>query len=91
MGNCWDVRICMREIIKDRCIKASNLAPRIGLTAGQLSAILTLRRKIEVSEFFAFCDFVQMTADEVRGYLQRSAKLELFVIDGCSTDKGLPK
>lgn len=68
-----DVRDNITRIIKDRAHKQSAIAQRAGLTPDQFCAALKHRRKLDANEFLAVCEALNMTPEDVAGYVGKEA------------------
>ena len=63
-----DIRDNLREYIDDKAIKQAVIAPRVGLTASQLCAVLKKRRSLDANELFLLCDALGVLPDDLRAY-----------------------
>ena len=51
-----DVRINLREIIRDRGFRQASIAWKAGMSPGKLSQVVNLEIKLEANEMFALCN-----------------------------------
>lgn len=63
-----DIRVNLRNVIKDKGIKQVSIALKIGITPNKLSQIVNLERKLDANEMFAICDAIGMTPGELYEY-----------------------
>lgn len=68
-----DVRDSIARIIRDRSHKQAAIAQRAGLTPDQFCAALKHRRKLDANEFLAVCEALNMTPEDVAGYVGKEA------------------
>lgn len=63
-----DIRVNLKNVIKDKGITQVSIALKIGITPNKLSQIVNLERKLDANEMFAICDAIGMTAGELYEY-----------------------
>lgn len=71
-----DVRINLKEIIRDMGFKQSVIAEKAGMSPCKLSQVINLERKLEANEMFALCSAMGITPVELAEYKQREPKKE---------------
>ncbi len=72
-----DVRINLKEILRDRGFRQSVIAGKAGMSPCKLSQIVNLDRKLEANEMFALCDAMKITPDELAKYKPRIPEREV--------------
>lgn len=68
-----DVRDNIHSIIRERAFNQSAIARRAGLTPDQFCAALKHRRRLDANEFLAVCAALDMTPEDVAGYVGKEA------------------
>lgn len=63
-----DIRINLKNVIKDKGLKQVSIALKIGVTPNKLSQIVNLERKLDANEMFAICEAIGMTPGELYEY-----------------------
>jgi transcriptional regulator with XRE-family HTH domain len=63
-----DVRISLREIIRDRGFRQAAIAGKAGMSPCKLSQVVNLERKLEANEMFALCNAMGITPVELSEY-----------------------
>lgn len=63
-----DIRVNLRNVIKDKGIKQASIALKVGMTPNKLSQILNLERKLDANEMFAICEAIGITTGELYEY-----------------------
>ncbi len=63
-----DVRINLREIIRDRGFRQAAIAGKAGMSPCKLSQVVNLERKLEANEMFALCNAMNITPVELSEY-----------------------
>ncbi len=63
-----DVRISLREIIRDRGFRQAAIAGKAGMSPSKLSQVVNLERKLEANEMFALCNAMGITPVELSEY-----------------------
>ena len=66
-----DIRLKLRNVIRDKGYIQSVIAKRAGLSPMKLSLILNLERKLEANELFDVCRVIEMTPMELKEYESR--------------------
>ena len=69
---CKDVRVNLRNVIKDKGYIQAAIAKRSNLSAAKLSQILNLERRLEANELFDVCAAIDMTPMELKDYRPRT-------------------
>jgi len=67
-----DIRINLKNVIKDKGYIQAVIAKKSNLSAVKFSQILNLERKLEANELFDICASIEMTPMELAEY--RSGK-----------------
>ena len=67
-----DVRVNLRNVIKDRGYIQGVIARKSNLSATKLSQILKLERKLEANELFDICAAINMTPMELWEYKENN-------------------
>ncbi len=60
-----DVRINLKEIIKERGFRQAAIAKKAGMSPCKLSQVVNLERKLEANEMFALCNAMGITPVEL--------------------------
>ncbi len=68
-----DVRINLREMIRDRGFRQAAIARKAGMPPCKLSQVVNLDRKLEANEMFALCNAMGITPVELSEYNSRMA------------------
>lgn len=63
-----DVRISLREIIRDKGFRQAAIAGKAGMSPCKLSQVVNLERKLEANEMFALCNAMGITPVELSEY-----------------------
>ena len=63
-----DVRVNLRNVIKDKGYKQSVIAKKANLSPVKFSQILNLERKLEANELYDVCFALDMTPMELKEY-----------------------
>ncbi len=63
-----DVRINLRDMIRDKGFRQSAIAGKAGMTPCKLSQVVNLERKLEANEMFALCRAMGVTPVELSEY-----------------------
>jgi transcriptional regulator with XRE-family HTH domain len=63
-----DIRVNLRNVIKDKGIKQASIALKVGMTPNKLSQIVNLERKLDANEMFAICEAIGITPGELYEY-----------------------
>ena len=63
-----DVRVNLRDIIRDRGFRQSAIAGKAGMSPCKLSQVVNLERKLEANEMFALCSAMGITPVELFEY-----------------------
>lgn len=63
-----DIRVNLKNLIKERGYIQAVIAKKSNLSAAKFSQILNLERKLEANELFDVCDAIEMTPMELRDY-----------------------
>lgn len=63
-----DIRVNLRNVIRDRGCVQATIAKRSNLSAAKFSQILKLERKLEANELFDICAAINMTPMELKEY-----------------------
>ncbi len=63
-----DIRMNLRNIIKDKGYKQAFIAKKAGMTPCKLSQVINLERKLEANEMFALCKAMEITPVELSEY-----------------------
>lgn len=66
-----DVRINLREIIRDRGFIQATIAKKAKMKPCKLSQVVNLERKLEANEMFALCNAMGITPVELSEYKPR--------------------
>lgn len=66
-----DIRINLKEAIKDRGYIQSAIAKKANMAPCKLSQVINLERKLEANEMFALCKAMDMTPMELLEYRPR--------------------
>lgn len=66
-----DVRINLKEIIRDKGFRQSAIAGKAGMSPCKLSQVVNLERKLEANEMFALCNAMGITPVELSEYKSR--------------------
>lgn len=66
-----DVRINLRDAIREKGYNQAAIAKKAGLSPCKLSQIVNLSRKLEANEMFALCDAIDMTPVELAEYRRK--------------------
>lgn len=66
-----DIRINLRNVIKDRGFIQAVVARNSNLSPAKMSQILNLERKLEANELFDVCGAIGMTPTELKDYEPR--------------------
>lgn len=66
-----DIRINLKNVIKDKGYIQSVIAGRANLSASKFSQILNLERRLEANELFDVCAAIDMTPMELKEYKPR--------------------
>lgn len=72
-----DVRVKLRNVIKDKGYIQGVIARKSNLSATKLSQILKLERKLEANELFDICEAINMTPMELWEYKTEPEKKEV--------------
>lgn len=67
-----DVRINLREMIRERGFRQAAIAKKAGMSPSKLSQVLNLERKLEANEMFALCDAMRITPVELSEHNPRA-------------------
>ena len=70
-----DVRINLKEIIRDRGYIQATLAKRAGMNPSKLSQVVNLERKLEANEMFSLCAAMNITPVELAEYKPKPPEL----------------
>ena len=60
-----DVRINLKEVIKERGFSQAAIARKAGISPCKLSQVVNLERKLEANEMFALCNAMGITPVEL--------------------------
>lgn len=63
-----DVRVNLRNMIRDKAFLQSAVARKAGMSPCKLSQIVNLERKLEANEMFALCYAMEITPVELADY-----------------------
>ncbi|MCI8890509.1 helix-turn-helix domain-containing protein [Sporofaciens musculi] len=66
-----DVRVNLRNVIKDKGYIQAAVANRAGMSPCKLSQVVNLERKLDANEMFALCEAIEMTPVELAAYKPR--------------------
>lgn len=66
-----DIRINLKEVIKDRGFRQAVIAKKAGMSPSKLSQVVNLDRKLEANEMFALCEAMKITPIELSEYSPR--------------------
>lgn len=67
-----DIRINLKEVIRDRGFRQAVIAKKAGMSPFKLSQVVNLDRKLEANEMFALCEAMKMTPIELFEYNPRT-------------------
>lgn len=70
-----DIRVNIRQVIKDKGYKQAAIAKKANLSASKLSQILNLDRKLEANELFSLCKAIEMTPMELKDYEEKEEQI----------------
>lgn len=70
-----DVRVNLRNFIRDKGYIQAVLAKRAGMNPSKLSQVVNLERKLEANEMFALCEAMNVTPVELAEYKTRPPEL----------------
>lgn len=71
-----DIRMNLRNIIKDKGYKQAFIAKKAGMTPCKLSQVINLERKLEANEMFALCKAMEITPVELSEYQSNFLKTD---------------
>lgn len=71
-----DIRMNLRNIIKDKGYKQAFIAKKAGMTPCKLSQVINLERKLEANEMFALCKAMEITPVELSEYQSNFLKID---------------
>ena len=60
-----DIRDILRTIVVERGYKQNVIARKARLTPAKLSGVLNKSRRLDVNEFMAICDAMQIKPEEI--------------------------
>ncbi len=63
-----DIRISLREIIREKGFMQAAIAGKAGMSPCKLSQVVHLERKLEANEMFALCNAMGITPMELSEY-----------------------
>lgn len=66
-----DIRVNLRNVIKDKGYIQSAVAGRANLSASKFSQIINFERRLEANELFDVCAAIDMTPMELKEYEPR--------------------
>lgn len=63
-----DIRVNLRNVIKDKGYRQAFIAKKAGMSPCKLSQVVNLERKLEANEMFALCNAIGITPVELSEY-----------------------
>lgn len=63
-----DIRVNLRNVIKDKGYRQAFIAKKAGMSPCKLSQVVNLERKLEANEMFALCNAMEITPVELSEY-----------------------
>lgn len=63
-----DIRVNLRNVIKDKGYRQAFIAKKAGMSPCKLSQVVNLERKLEANEMFALCNAMGITPVELSEY-----------------------
>lgn len=66
-----DVRVNLRNMIRDKAFLQAAVARKAGMSPCKLSQVVNLERKLEANEMFALCHAMEITPVELADYQPR--------------------
>lgn len=75
--NNMDVRISLKNLIRDKGFRQASIARKAGMSPCKLSQVVNLERKLEANEMFALCEAMEITPVELAEYESRMSGEEV--------------